>query len=153
MSILQLDLVDIFGPQLSDQTSSFRQPVQFIVMEDERTTVFGGLDIALDPVAQPDSGVEGSRTIFQHAIAVQSAMRIWLTLEKCHPARRRTRREQIVEQRPDHSGFTATMASTSTATPSGSDPTPTALRACCPAAPKITSIMSEQPLATLGWPV
>src|SRR5471032_910345 len=44
-------------------------------------------------------------------------------------------------------------ASTSTATPRGSEPTPTAARACLPASPNSAAIRSLAPLATSGcWP-
>jgi hypothetical protein len=42
------------------------------------------------------------------------------------------------------------IASTSTATPEGSDPAPTAERACFPASPKTATMRSEAPLITLG---
>ena len=119
-------------------------------MKDKGSAVFGCLDITFDSMAQFDRGLEGGGAVFQHALAVKAAMRIGLALQKRHATGGRCRREQMVEQSRDHSGFRAMMASTSTATPSGRDATPTALRACWPAAPKITSIMSEQPLATLG---
>jgi hypothetical protein len=43
------------------------------------------------------------------------------------------------------------MASTSTETPLGSEPQPTAARACFPASPKTSTIKSEAPFATTGW--
>src|SRR5690606_18366981 len=41
--------------------------------------------------------------------------------------------------------------SISTGESSGSTATPTALRACCPASPKISPSSSEAPLITPGW--
>ena len=153
MAVSQGDPIDILGTQIANQSRSLCQTVQFIVVKDKGAAIFGGLDVAFNAVTQLDRGLECGGTVFQHAIAMQSAMRIGLAFQKRDAFRGRRRREQIVEQRRDHSGFRAMIASTSTATPSGSEATPTALRACWPEAPKITSIMSEQPLATLGWSV
>ena len=43
------------------------------------------------------------------------------------------------------------MTSISTGMPLGSDPTPTAERACRPRSPNTSTSRSEQPLITLGW--
>eukprot|EP00998_Keelungia_sp_KM082_P008416 NODE_4603_length_768_cov_1.115445_g4580_i0.p1 GENE.NODE_4603_length_768_cov_1.115445_g4580_i0~~NODE_4603_length_768_cov_1.115445_g4580_i0.p1 ORF type:complete len:192 (-),score=8.41 NODE_4603_length_768_cov_1.115445_g4580_i0:3-578(-) len=45
---------------------------------------------------------------------------------------------------------TSKMPSISTATPSGRDATPTAERACLPASPKTSTMVSDAPLTTLG---
>src|SRR5262249_41882870 len=46
---------------------------------------------------------------------------------------------------------TSTIASISTGIPIGSEPMPTAERACLPASPSTSTKRSEQPLMTLGW--
>ena len=85
-----------------------------------------------------DRRVEGGAAILDAAGAVQPAMR------------ERLARSAARELTP---ALTATIASISTAAPSGSTGTPTALRAWRPASPNTFSISSEAPLATLGWSV
>src|SRR6185503_12318535 len=64
---------------------------------------------------------------------------------------RKSQRAQQREPKPRHS--TSTMHSISTGMPIGSEPMPTAERACLPLSPSTSTNRSEQPLITFGWSV
>ena len=113
------------------------QPPRVGVVEDDDLVVGGQPQVAFDPGAELERGGEREQAVLGNAGAVMQ------------PAMREARRAR---DRADQAR-TATIASTSTATPSGSTGTPTALRAWRPASPNTSCISSEAPLATLGWSV
>ena len=106
-------------------------------MEDEDLVVGGQPQVAFDARADFERGGEGDQAVLGKARAIVQAP-VGEAL--------RARIERI-------SARTATIASTSTATPSGRTATPTALRAWRPASPNTSCISSDAPLATLGWSV
>ena len=85
--------------------------------------------------------------------AAAKASRLFSTTAERRAARDARSRRAPAERIGRDQALIATIASTSTATPSGSTGTPTALRAWRPASPNTSCINSLAPLATLGWSV
>ena len=107
-------------------------------MEDERVAVAAGLDIELDAVPCGERGFERGAAILDPPFAVQAAMRerSWRSGRSRGPGR--------------HPALMATMASISTAAPSGSTGTPTALRAWRPASPNTCFHQLRRAIGDLG---
>src|SRR5205085_6325010 len=90
----------------------------------------------------------------RHDVALGAANGLLLELLEAARARGlgedRERQEQSGEGGQPHSAI-STMHSISTGMPIGSEPMPTAERACLPRSPNTSTNRSEQPLITFGW--
>ena len=132
-----------------DRSALAGKAVELPVVEHNRKAVAGLLHIAFDAHAGGDRRGEGGQGVFGIGAAMQAAVGVFAPLQPEGPRRIGRGGEPGIERR-DQPQPTATIASTSTAAPSGSTGTPTALLACLPASPKTSAIRSEAPLATLG---
>src|SRR6266568_3206800 len=106
-------------------------------MEHHGVAVGGQLQVAFDRVVAGDRSRKGRWHILDHARRriVQAAVG------------HRSRNEPV---EAGHDQATSNSPSTSTAASSGSDATPTVVRACRPLSPNTSTIRSEAPFMTLG---